>query len=129
MNNQVKILLTINGIEGATLHRTPRIKMPFVITKSDIHFQNTGEKYKGKDGDKVVRRGIRKFYSYESVPCKKSIKLTQDAYNYMISTESPEWYYKKDWRRLKPEARLEIHLDRICKANNGDSFIYSILED
>ena len=128
MNNQVKILLTINGISGYTLH-IKRIKVPFVITKADMHWQNTGKKYNGKDKDKIVRRGIRKYYDYESVPCSKSIKLTQDAYNYMTSTEQPEWYYKKDWKRLKPEVRLEMHLDRICKANEGQSFSYSILED
>lgn len=128
MNNQVKILLTINGINGATLH-TRRVKVPFVITKADMHWQNTGKKYNNKDKDKIVRRGIRKYYDYESVPCSKSIKLTQDAYNYMTSSEQPEWYYKKDWKRLKPEVRLEMHLDRICKANEGQSFSYSILED
>ena len=128
MNNQVKILLTINGISGSTLH-IKKVKVPFVITKADMHWQNTGKKYNSKDKDKIVRRGIRKYYDYESVPCSKSIKLTQDAYDYMTSSEQPEWYYKKDWRRLKPEVRLELHLDRICKANEGQSFSYSILED
>ena len=47
----------------------------------------------------------------------------------MTSTETPEWYHKKDWKRLKPEVRLEMHLQRMCEANNGESFSYSILED
>lgn len=129
MNNQIKILLTINGIEGATLHRAERVKIPFVITKADIHFQNTGKLYKGKDANNVVRRGIRKYYNYESVPCSKSIKLTYDAYDYMTSVEQPSWYYKKDWKRLTPIQRLELHLQRTCDANGGTSFTYSILED
>lgn len=128
MNNQVKILLTINGISGATLH-TRRYKIPFVITKSDMHWQNTGKKYKGKDGDKVVRKGIRKFYTLDAVPCSKSIKLTADAYEYMTSVEIPVWYHKKDWKRLTPTQRLELHLQRTCEHEHGTDYSYSILED
>jgi hypothetical protein len=129
MNNQIKILLTINGISGGVLHISNRAKVPFVLTKADIHFQNTGKFYKGKDGNKIVRRGVRKYYEYEVVPCTKSIKLTYDAYEYMTSTEMPSWYHKKDWRRLTPIKRLELHLQRTCDANGGTSFTYSILED
>lgn len=129
MNNQIKILLTIEGIEGSTLHTKRKVKVPFVITKADIHFQNHGKFYKGNDGDKIVRRGVRKIYEYNSVPCKKTIKMTQEAYDYMTSRESPEWYFKKDWGRLSPTQRLELHLDRICQHNGGKEFTYSILED
>lgn len=128
MNNQVKILLTISGIPGATLHTT-RVKVPFSITKEDIHFQNTGKLYKGRDNNKIVRKGVRKFYDIEVVPCTKSIKMTVDAYDYMTSIEIPTWYHKKDWKRLSTIQRLELHLQRICDANNGKEYSYSILEE
>ena len=125
MNNQPKVLLTIEGIEGATLHSKGIKKIKFIIRKKDLY----SKLYTGKDADKIVRVGTRKIEDFESVPCKKSIKLSYDAYEYMTSKESPEWYFKKDWPRLSATNRLELHLQRICDANNGKSFTYSILED
>ena len=124
MNNHIKVLLTINGIEGATLHSRGKQKIPFVIRRKDLY-----AKFKGKNGDDIIRRGVRKVFDFDVVPASKSIKLTYDAYNYMTSTDKPEWYFKKDWNRLSLIARLELHLDRICKHNNGESFTYSILDD
>ena len=124
MNNQPKVLLTIEGIEGATLHSKGIKKIKFILRKKDL-FNN----YTKKDGDKIVRVGTRKIEDFEVVPCKKSIKLSYDAYEYMTSKESPEWYFKKDWPRLSAINRLELHLQRICDANNGKCFTYSILED
>ena len=125
MNNQPKVLLTIEGIEGATLHSKGIKKIKFIIRKKDLY----SKLYTGKDADKIVRVGTRKIEDFEAVPCKKSIKLSYDAYEYMTSKESPEWYFKKDWPRISATNRLELHLQRICDANNGKSFTYSILED
>lgn len=124
MNNQPKVLLTIEGIEGATLHSKGIKKIKFVIRKKDLY-----SNYTKKDANKIVRVGTRKIEDFEVVPCKQSIKLTYDAYEYMTSRESPEWYFKKDWPRLSTTNRLELHLQRICEANNGKSFTYTILED
>ena len=125
MNNQVKVLLTINEIEGATLHSKGKTKIPFVIRKKDLY----AKEYTGKDADKIIRRGVRRVINLEAVPVSKSIKLTIDAYNYMTSSERPEWYFKKDWVLLTPTQRLELHLQRTCEHNGGKSFTYSILED
>lgn len=124
MNNHIKVLLTINGIEGATLHRRAKQKIPFIIRRKDLYAN-----YKGNKGEDIIRRGVRKVYDFDVIPASKSIKLTVEAYNYMTSTERPEWYFKKDWNRLSSIARLELHLNRIKEANNGQSFTYSILED
>lgn len=125
MNNQVKVLLTINGIEGATLHSRGKSKIPFVIRKKDLY----AKEYKGKDADKIIRRGVRRVMNLEAVPACKKINLTADAYDYMTSSERPEWYFKKDWGLLSPTQRLELHLQRTCEHNGGRSFTYSILED
>lgn len=124
MNNHVKVLLTINGIEGATLHSGGRKKIPFVIRRKDLY-----SNYKGKHGEDIIRKGVRKVRDFEVIPCSKSIKLTYEAYEYMTSSKKPEWYLKKNWARLSLTQRLEMHLDRIREHNNGQSFTYSILED
>ena len=124
MNNYVKVLLTINGIEGATLQSRGRIKIPFVIRRKDLY-----SNYKGKHGDDIIRKGVRKISNFDVIPASKSIKLSYEAYKYMTSKEVPEWYFKKDWLRLSPIQRLELHLDRIKEANHGTSFTYSVLED
>lgn len=125
MNNQVKVLLTINGIEGATLHSKGKSKIPFVIRKKDLY----AKEYTGKDADKIIRRGVMRVNNLEAVPVIKRISLTVDAYKYMISAERPEWYFKKNWVLLSPIQRLELHLQRTCEHNGGKSFTYSILED
>lgn len=125
MNNQVKVLLTINEIEGATLHSNGKSKIPFVVRKRDLY----AKEYKGKDANKIIRKGFRRVNNVEALPASKSIKLTVDAYNYMTSRESPEFYKKKNWNLLSEKQRLEIHLERLCEHNGGKSFTYSILED
>lgn len=125
MNNQVKVLLTINYIEGATLHSKGKSKIPFVIRRKDLY----AKEYTGKDADKIIRRGVRRVINLEAVPASKRINLTVDAYNYMTSAERPEWYFKKDWVLLSSIQRLELHLQRICEHNGGKGFTYSILED
>lgn len=125
MNNQLKVLLTINGIEGATLHSKGKTKIPFVIRKRDMF----AKEYTGKDADKIIRRGVRRVMNLEAVPASKKINLTVDAYDYMTSSERPEWYFKKDWVLLSPTQRLELHLQRTCEHEGGKSFTYNILED
>ena len=125
MNNQVKVLLTINEIEGATLHSNGKSKIPFVVRKKDLY----AKEYKGKDANKIIRKGFRRVNNVEALPASKSIKLIVDAYNYMTSRESPEFYKKKNWNLLSEKQRLEIHLERLCEHNGGKSFTYSILED
>lgn len=124
MNDQVKVLLTIKGIEGATLHRKGYKKIPFILKKKDLY-----PHYKGKDKEAIIKKGYSKMYNLESVDCSKSINLSLEAYNYMTSTSLPEWYHKKDWFKLSKKARLELHLKRICEDNRGKEFIYSVLED
>lgn len=125
MNNQLKVLLTINGIEGATLHSKGKSKISFVIRKRDMF----AKEYTGKDADKIIRRGVRRVMNLEAVPASKKINLTVDAYDYMTSSERPEWYFKKDWVLLSPTQRLELHLQRTCEHEGGKSFTYNILED
>lgn len=120
MNNQVKILLSIQGIAGSTLRKVGMKKVPF---KKMI-------RHKGKE---ILVTKYRTVDDIQAVPASKSIKLTQDAYDYMTSPEIPSFIKTKKekgiWTSLNSKERLEWHLRRMCEANGGTGFTYSILED
>lgn len=104
MDNIIKISLTII-IEGSTL-----------VRKSEPI--NLGKKN-------------RKHYPLETKDAIYHINLTKEAYDYMVSEESPAWARAKflKWKKLKPEERLELHMRRISNSYKGKSYKYSILED
>lgn len=123
MNNQSKILLSVQGIEGGTLRHIGKKRVKWSITKRDLD-----SKYHGKDAFKPIRKGHTNISDFEEVSCQQTIKLTQDAYDYMISPEQPYWF-KGPWKLMTKKQRLEVHLQRICDDRKGTSYTYSILED
>ena len=123
MNNQSKILLTVQGIEGGTLRPIGKKRVKWSITKRDLD-----SKYHGKDAFKPVRKGHIDISDFEEVSCQQTIKLTQDAYDYMTSPEQPYWF-KGPWKLMTKKQRLEAHLQRICDDREGTSCTYSILEN
>ena len=126
MNNNIKISLTIN-LEGSTLVRksVPEV-IKYALTERDL---NPYKKWKGKDGLKVVRRGSFKHFSYETKPASQHINMTQESYDYMVSSECPHWIAPKVWNVMSAKERLESHLQRVCEYYNGTSYTYEILED
>ena len=123
MNNQSKILLTVQGIEGGTLRPIGKKRVKWSITKRDLD-----SKYHGKDAFKPVRKVHIDISDFEEVSCQQTIKLTQDAYDYMTSSEQPYWF-KGPWKLMTKKQRLEAHLQRICDDREGTSYTYSILEN
>ena len=123
MNNQSKILLTVQGIEGGTLRPIGKKRVKWSIPKRDLD-----SKYHGKDAFKPVRKGHIDISDFEEVSCQQTIKLTQDAYDYMTSPEQPYWF-KGPWKLMTKKQRLEAHLQRICDDREGTSYTYSILEN
>lgn len=117
MNNQVKILLSIQGIEGSTFRKVGVRKIPF---KKLI-------RHKGKE---ILVTKYRTVDDIQVVSASQSIKLTQDAYEYFKSSECPLWFKdKRKWGLMTYRQRLELHLQRICEDRRGKSFTYTILED
>lgn len=123
MNNQSKILLSVQGIEGGTLRPIGKKRVKWSITKKDLD-----SKYHGKDAFKPIRKGHTDIPDFEEVSCQQTIKLTQDAYDYMTSPEQPYWF-KGPWKLMTKKQRLEAHFQRICDDRRGTSYTYSILED
>lgn len=123
MNNQIKILLSIQGIAGRTLRPLGKKKVKWTITKKDVD-----PKYTGKDAMKPLRKGHFYMSEFEEVPVQQSIKMSYDAYDYFTKGECPEWF-RGPWGTMTKKQRLEVHLKRICEDRGGTSFTYSILED
>lgn len=87
------------------------------------HFDETTKR-------RYVKKEALVFRTRKCKPAKQAIQIGQEAYNYMVSSECPEWFRGfAAWRRLSKEARLIAHLDRTCKALGGTSFTYVIFDD
>lgn len=128
MNNLPKISLTIK-LEGSTLvRRSEPDKFEYVLNKRKIE---PNKKWKGKDGLKVVKRVVNTHYSLVPKEASMHINMTVDAYDYMTSSDCPEWmkWKLKEWKKMTPIQRLECHLQRTCDHFNGKSFSYVILDD
>lgn len=125
MNNNIKLLVSVQGIEGGIQKLSGTTKEQYRITKRELY-----EGYEGKDKNKVVLQGHYMKNAYETVPVTQEIKMTQDAYDYMTSSERPYWLPRKyNWVSLTKRQRLEMHLQRTCESLGGKSFTYHVLDD
>lgn len=78
---------------------------------------------KGKIVDRVT------FYTRKSVPARRSMNLSREAYDYMVSDMYPEWYKLRNWKNLTKEQRLAIHLERIAKNFGGEVEDFIVYDD
>lgn len=64
------------------------------------------------------------------VPAVQTIKMNKEAYYYMTSKESrPNSISEKHFNAMKPEGRLQAHLDILCKSLGGISYSYKVFDD
>lgn len=78
---------------------------------------------KGKIVDRVT------FYTRKSVPARRSMNLSREAYDYMVSDVYPEWYKLRNWKNLTKEQRLAIHLERIAQNFGGEVEDFIVYDD
>ena len=83
--------------------------------------------YKDESGDR--HKEPIHFLTRNTIPCKKSINISKYAYDYMISSECPEWAKAGEWKQLSRIKRLTQHMQRICENEGGISFEFQIFED
>ena len=83
--------------------------------------------YKDESGDR--HKEPIHFLTRNTIPCKKSINISKVAYDYMISSECPEWAKVGEWKQLSRIKRLTQHMQRICENEGGISFEFQIFED
>ena len=69
------------------------------------------------------------FMTRNTIPCKKSINISKEAYDYMVSSECPEWAKPGEWKQLSKIKRLTAHMQRICENERGISFEFQIFDD
>lgn len=74
-----------------------------------------------------------KFKTRKCATAQQVIKMTDDAYNYMISQACPEWFIPfggiSKWKKLSKKERLEAHLERVCQSLKGISYTYAVFGD
>ena len=116
-------------------------------------FKKLKKKFTDKKGNKrvkIVEEPISEMFEYGSIrvkddktksvdiinykvpkckPAMKTINLTSEAYNYMISSECPAWVKPKQWNAMNKRERLENHLKRIADHNRGTVVGYQVLDD
>ena len=78
---------------------------------------------KGKIVDRVT------FYTRKSVPARRSMNFSREAYEYMVSDVYPEWYKLRNWKNLTKEQRLAIHLERIAQNFGGEVEDFIVYDD
>ena len=82
-----------------------------------------------KDNNSIRHKEPIYFMTRNSIPCKKTINISKEAYDYMVSSECPEWARVGEWKQLSRIKRLTQHMQRICENENGISFEFQIFED
>ena len=83
--------------------------------------------YRDESGNR--RKDPIHFLTRNTIPCKKSINISKYAYDYMISSECPEWAKIGEWMQLSKTQRLTQHMQRICDNEGGLSFEFQVFED
>ena len=69
------------------------------------------------------------FSTRNCIPAKKSMNISKEAYNYMVSSECPEWAKAGEWKQLSRIKRLTQHMQRMCENEGGISFEFPIFDD
>ena len=113
MNNLVKILLTVE-LTGTLGPQQDNFEIIPFSYNTDL------------DGNPIPEvRGHMKHKNRAVKPCTQHYKMTQDAYNQMISDETPYWSKEETWKKLTIDERIQAHCARIA---NGNKFNFQILE-
>lgn len=86
------------------------------------------------------------YFTRKNRPAKQTINISEEAYNYFISTEVPssfhiplelraslkrshESFEQQAWKKLSREERLVWHLKTICDSMRGKMESYTVFDD
>lgn len=82
---------------------------------------------KGKKTE--VKREKIKFFTRKSIPALQVINISDEAYQYMISTEVPSFSTKSVWNKMNKEQKLIAHLNEIASNLGGKLIDYTVYPD
>lgn len=105
--------------QGKPLMRTVLVEDPEKHDLNSMVITNS----KGKVVDRIS------FYTRKSVPARRSLNISREAYEAMVSEVYPEWYKQRNWKNLTKEQRLAIHLERIAQNFNGEIEDFIVYDD
>lgn len=143
--NEIKLSLSIE-LQGSTMFskeeclKTTR-KVIEKKTKAGKIYKKTIE-VKVEDWDKVEKHSMRvanmngtnpeiiTFHTRKCKPATQSLKMSKEAYEYMIDKDScPSWSKPGKWAAMSKKERLEAHLQRTVEYLGGTSYTYQVFED
>lgn len=114
---ETKVILTIT-IPGSTL-----------LTETEAKELDAYEEFTIPVLNERNKREILYIKARKTRNAQQVIKLSDEAYNYMTSNDTPEFYDKFIWNRLSKNQRLRSHLARISESLGGIHFNYEVLDD
>lgn len=79
-----------------------------------------------KGGKKVTETLV--FFTRKTKDAVRKIKMSREAYDYMIETPSDVKLSAK-WKSMRKNERLRNHFDLIAKDFNAKNYDYEVLED
>ena len=125
MNNEIKILLTLYK-EGGICKLADKVE----LRKGTLTLGDINSKCKKENANRIIKKFKYRIRPFVPVESQQKINMTVDAYNYMTSSECPEWFMDiKAWRKMNPKDRLELHLDRTAKHFGACRYKYYIVND
>lgn len=142
--SEIKVSLTI-ALRGSTMFSKEECLK--TIQKVIERKTKTGKVYKKtieiqvEDWDKMDKHTMQvtgpngsdpeiiTFHTRKTKPATQSINICKEAYDYMTSKECPAWSKIGTWSQMKPEQRLESHLQRIAEHLGGTVISYKVFED
>lgn len=138
--SEIKLSLSIE-LQGSTMFSKEEC---LKITQETITAKNGRKRIVTKvveDWDKMEKHTMRvtdtnginpeiiTFHTRKCKPATQSINICKGAYDYMTSKECPAWSKIGTWSQMKPEQRLESHLQRIAEHLGGTVISYKVFED
>ena len=119
VNNKINLVITVPG----------------AVMMSEREAAQKGLKNGGYTQNRLCvtnHKGKKEFIEFQTRNNRTAtqvMNLCDEAYNYFISNDCPEWANAKEWQKMPKKTRLWNHLKRISDSFNGISFSYTVLED
>ena len=143
--SEIKLSLSIE-LQGSTmLSKDECLKTTHKViekkTKTGKIYKKTIE-VKVEDWDKMEKHSMRvidtdgtnpeiiTFHTRKCKPATQSLKISKEAYEYMIDKNScPSWSKPGKWAAMSEKERLESHLQRTVEHLVGTSYTYQVFDD